>query len=132
MLEHRPGRARQLAPGLVPPVKRQVDGTEEVSEPLGPCPFIGHATRIPASESIVNPDGSAQAPRDSVCLSSVTALRAGHSFVTALRAGHSFVTALRAGHSFLLAGCGTDAACLGLSGEAIPVAGHSRRGCRGR
>jgi hypothetical protein len=52
--------ARQLAPGPVPPVKRQVDGTEEVSEPFGPRPVIGHVTRVPDGRSIVNPDGSAQ------------------------------------------------------------------------
>ena len=45
VLEHGPGRARQLAPGLVPPVKRQVDGPKEVGEAFGPRSFIGHITK---------------------------------------------------------------------------------------
>jgi len=56
VLEHRPGRARQLAAGPIPPVKRQVDGAEEVGEPFGRGLCIGHATRVPASQCIVNPD----------------------------------------------------------------------------
>jgi len=40
-------------------VKGQVDGPEEVSEPFGARPFVGHATSVPAGRSIVNPDGSA-------------------------------------------------------------------------
>ena len=59
VLEHLPRRARQLAPGPVPPVKRQVDGAEEISEPFGPRPCISHATKVAASQSIVNPDESA-------------------------------------------------------------------------
>jgi len=39
-------------------VKGQVDGAEEVSEPFGARPFVGHATRVTAGGSIVNPDGS--------------------------------------------------------------------------
>jgi hypothetical protein len=42
-------------------VKRQVNGTEEAGELFGPGSFIGHATRVLASRSIVNPDGSAGA-----------------------------------------------------------------------
>jgi len=60
VLEYGPGRARQLAARPVPPVKRQVDSAEKVSEPFGPRPFVGHVTRVPAGRSIVNPDGSAQ------------------------------------------------------------------------
>jgi hypothetical protein len=59
MLEHGPRRVRQLAPGAVTTVKRQVDGAEELGEALGVRPFIGHVTRVPAGRSIVNPDGSA-------------------------------------------------------------------------
>jgi len=59
VLEHRARRARQLTPGPVPPVKREVDGAEEVGELFGPGPCIGHATRVPPREFIVNPDGSA-------------------------------------------------------------------------
>jgi hypothetical protein len=44
-------------------VKRQVDGAEEIGEPFGPRSFIGHATRVPADRSIVNPDGSAESAR---------------------------------------------------------------------
>jgi GMP synthase (glutamine-hydrolysing) len=40
-------------------VKRQVDGAEEAGELFGPGSFIGHGTRVLASRSIVNPDGSA-------------------------------------------------------------------------
>jgi hypothetical protein len=40
-------------------VKRQVDGAKELGEPFGPRPCIGHATRVAAGRSIVNPDGSA-------------------------------------------------------------------------
>jgi hypothetical protein len=40
-------------------VKRQVNGTEEAGELFGPGSFIGHGTRVRASRSIVNPDGSA-------------------------------------------------------------------------
>lgn len=57
VLQHRPGRARQLAPGPVPPVKRQVDGAEEVGEAFGPRLCIGHGTRVAPGRSIVNPDG---------------------------------------------------------------------------
>jgi hypothetical protein len=42
-------------------VERQVNGTEEASELLGPGSFIGHGTRVLASRSIVNPDGFAGA-----------------------------------------------------------------------
>jgi hypothetical protein len=35
-----------------------VDGAEELGELFGIRPFIGHATRVAASTSIVNPDGS--------------------------------------------------------------------------
>jgi hypothetical protein len=42
-------------------VKREVYGAEEAGEPFGPGPFIGHGTRVLASQSIVNPDGSAAA-----------------------------------------------------------------------
>jgi arsenical pump membrane protein len=38
-------------------MKRQVDGPELLGEPLGLRSWIGHATRVPARESIVNPDG---------------------------------------------------------------------------
>ncbi len=72
VLEHCPGRARQLAPGPVPSVKGQVDGTEEVGEPFGPRPFIGHATRVAAGASIVNPDGSA-APASSAAAARIRA-----------------------------------------------------------
>jgi hypothetical protein len=40
-------------------VKRQVDGPEEIGEPFGSSPCIGHGTRVAASQSIVNPDESA-------------------------------------------------------------------------
>jgi hypothetical protein len=59
VLEHGPGGARQLAPRSVPTVKRQVDGAEEVGEPFGSGPGVGHVTSVPAARSIVNPDGSA-------------------------------------------------------------------------
>jgi hypothetical protein len=62
VLEHRPGRAGQLAPGSIPAVKRQVDGAEEVGEPFGVRPFVGHPIRVPACRSIVNPDGSGHRP----------------------------------------------------------------------
>jgi hypothetical protein len=42
-------------------VKRQVNGAEEAGELFGPGSFIGHDTRVLASRSIVNPDGSAGA-----------------------------------------------------------------------
>jgi hypothetical protein len=38
-------------------VERQVYGAEKAGELFGPGPVIGHATRVPASGSIVNPDG---------------------------------------------------------------------------
>jgi hypothetical protein len=41
-------------------VKRQVYGAEEAGELFGPGSFIGHGTRVLASRSIVNPDGSAR------------------------------------------------------------------------
>src|SRR5258708_3062826 len=47
--------------GAVPAVKRQICGAEQASELLGPGPVIGHGTRVLASRSIVNPDGSAVA-----------------------------------------------------------------------
>jgi hypothetical protein len=62
VLEHGPGRAGQLTPWPVPPVKRQVNGTEEAGELFGPGSFIGHGTRVLASRSIVNPDGFAGRP----------------------------------------------------------------------
>jgi hypothetical protein len=40
-------------------VKRQVYGAEKAGELFGPGPVIGHGTSVPASQSIVNPDGSA-------------------------------------------------------------------------
>jgi hypothetical protein len=58
VLQDRPRCARQLAPGAVTAVKRQVDGAEKLDEPFGVRPFIGHATRVAANTSIVNPDGS--------------------------------------------------------------------------
>src|SRR5215472_16190145 len=60
VLQHRAGRARQLAPRAVAPVKRQVHGPEGLGEPLRPhAPVIhsAHVTRVPAGQSIVNPDG---------------------------------------------------------------------------
>jgi hypothetical protein len=48
VLEHRPRRARQLAPGAVAPVKRQVDGAKELGKAFGVGPLIGHATRVAA------------------------------------------------------------------------------------
>jgi len=48
VLEDRPRGARQLAPGPVPAMKRQVDGPEELREPFGLRSFLGHATRVPA------------------------------------------------------------------------------------
>jgi hypothetical protein len=94
VLEHRPGRARQLAPGLVPPVKRQVDGTEEIREPFGPRPFIGHVSRVPADPSIVNPDGSAQAP-DSLCPGGATAVCRAPLSVRWLRQGRGLLRVIR-------------------------------------
>jgi len=62
VLEHGPGRARQLAPRPVAAVKGQVDGAEQLREPLGLLSFSGHVTRVAASRYIVNPDGSGRSP----------------------------------------------------------------------
>jgi len=57
VLEYGAGGTGQLAPGPVPPVKRQVYGPEELREPFGLRSLLGHGTRVAAGESIVNPDG---------------------------------------------------------------------------
>jgi len=44
-------------------MKRQVDGPEELREPFGLGSLLGHATSVPAGESIVNPDGFSQHSR---------------------------------------------------------------------
>jgi hypothetical protein len=58
VLEHGPRRSRQLPPRSVAAMKRQVDGPEELREPFGLGLILPHATRVAASRSIVNPDGS--------------------------------------------------------------------------
>jgi hypothetical protein len=57
VLQDRPRGAGQLAPGPVPAVKLQVDGPEGLREPFGLRSFLGHATRVAARYSVVNPDG---------------------------------------------------------------------------
>jgi hypothetical protein len=43
VLQDGPGRARQLAPRLIPAMKRRVDGPEDLGEPFGLLPFLPHA-----------------------------------------------------------------------------------------
>jgi hypothetical protein len=57
VLEHGPGRTRELAAGPVAAVKRQVHRPEQGGEPLGLLTLISHATRVPPALCIVNPDG---------------------------------------------------------------------------
>jgi hypothetical protein len=48
VLEYRPRGARQLAPRPVTTMKRQVDGTEKLREPLCPRLFLIHGNSFPA------------------------------------------------------------------------------------
>jgi hypothetical protein len=48
VLQHRPRRARQLAPRPVTTVERQVDGMEELGEPFRPRLFPSHGNSFTA------------------------------------------------------------------------------------
>jgi hypothetical protein len=58
VLKYGPGGTGQLAPRPVTTVKRQVDGAEELREPLCLRPFLTHGNSFTASQFIVNPDAS--------------------------------------------------------------------------